>query len=349
MCRWFTYLGNEDQLLEDLVLRPRHAIVKQVDEHFLPPGHTQFDPSQAAAAPSTANNTGSPNPQTNMDGFGVGWYTTAQCEYDPSYTSAVLGHAAQRPVVYKNVRPPLNDLVFASIARGTSTRAVLAHVRAAPGLTPVVETNCHPFGFGRHLFAHNGVLGGFAAIRTAVLQYLPLRYQVAILGTTDAEHVAALYFFRLCGEDGDWNALYNVGGMAKAMRETIELLEGMRREFAGAGEGIQEDNVLNLVVTSGSSLVAVRYASPKGLEPPSLYYSTTAGPTLNRKYKGAPDEERSRDPVVADDERMDKERHAKHVVVASEPSTLNPDEWELVEPSQMVLVDQDLHLRLESL
>lgn len=323
-------------------------LTPSVDEHFLPPGHTQFDPSQVVA-PSIANNTGSPNPQTNMDGFGVGWYTTTQCEYDPAYLPSALGHAAQRPVVYKNVRPPLNDLVFASIARGTSTRAVLAHVRAAPGLTPVVETNCHPFAFGRHLFAHNGVLGGFAAIRTAVLQYLPLRYQVAILGTTDAEHVAALYFFRLCGEEGDWNALYDVSGMARAMRETIELLEGMRKEFAGEGKGVQEDNVLNLVVTSGSSLVAVRYASPKGLEPPSLYYSTTAGPTLNRKYKGAPDDEISQRPETVGDERMEKEQHAKHVVVASEPSTFNPDEWELVEPSQMVLVDQHLHLLLESL
>lgn len=29
MCRWFTYLGDEPQLLEDVLLRPTHSIVKQ--------------------------------------------------------------------------------------------------------------------------------------------------------------------------------------------------------------------------------------------------------------------------------------------------------------------------------
>ena len=29
MCRWFTYIGDEPQLLEDVLLRPTHSIVKQ--------------------------------------------------------------------------------------------------------------------------------------------------------------------------------------------------------------------------------------------------------------------------------------------------------------------------------
>ncbi|KAF9880115.1 glutamine amidotransferase class-II [Colletotrichum karsti] len=348
MCRWFIYLGDEPQLLEDLVLRPRHSIVKQVDEHFLPSGHTPFDPWQAEyATPSSANDTGSPNPLTNMDGFGVGWYSTAQCEFDPDEQGE--GREALRPVVYKNIRPPLNDLVFKSIAKGTSTSAVLAHVRAAPGLTPVVETNCHPFVFGRHMFAHNGILGSFPIIRTAILQYLPLRYQAAILGTTDAEHVAALYFFILCGAAGDWNKLYEVSVMGQAMRETISMLEDMQREFAGGEGSSRAPNTLNLVVTSGSSLVALRYASPKNHEPPSLYYSTKAGPTLNRKFKGNPDETGDGGNNGSGDKRLEKGDHSTHVVVASEPSTRNSDEWELIEPSQMVLVDENIHLELKSL
>ncbi|WYZ44897.1 hypothetical protein EsH8_VIII_000213 [Colletotrichum jinshuiense] len=345
MCRWLAYLGDEPQLLEDLVLRPRHAIVKQVDEHFLPVGHIRSTSSGVQPiAPSSANDVGSPNPFSNMDGFGIGWYTSNQCDFDP-YTN-YTGPESLRPVVYKNIRPPLNDLVFKSIAGGTSTNAVLAHIRAAPGLTPVVETNCHPFAFGRHLFAHNGVLGSFASIRTALLQYLPLRYQKAIIGTTDAEHIAALYFFILCGKEGDWESPYGVGEMAAAMRETISLLREMQVEFAEP----RESSTLNLVVLSGSSLVAVRYASPEGLEPPSLYYSTTAGPTLNRKYKGSSDMTTDPSSNVADDDpRPSKKDHASHVVVASEPTTLNPDEWVLVEPSQMVVASLELGVHCEKL
>ena len=42
---------------------------------------------------------------------------------------------------------------------------IFAHVRAAyPGM-PVSEQNCHPFQFGRYLWMHNGVVGGFNCIR----------------------------------------------------------------------------------------------------------------------------------------------------------------------------------------
>ncbi|KAK1964063.1 glutamine amidotransferase class-II [Colletotrichum sublineola] len=329
MCRLFAYLGDEPQLLEDVVMRPRHAIVKQIDEHFLPTGHTSVQPflGELQVAPLAANDAGSPNALTNMDGFG--WPESL------------------RPVVYKNIRPPLNDLVLKSIVRGTSSNAVLAHIRAAPGLTPVVETNCHPFVFGRYLFAHNGILGSFLRIRTAILQYLPLRYQQAIIGTTDAEYIAAVYFFILCGKDGNWESVYDAGDMAVAMRETIVMLEKMQTEF---GPPERESNMLNLVAMSGSSLVAVRYGSPKGLEPPSLYYSTTAGATLNRKYKGFPsDIGGSGDVDAEEDGRLEKTSHGEHVVVASEPSTFNQSEWMLVEPSQMVVADITAGVHVEHL
>ncbi|KAK6211184.1 glutamine amidotransferase class-II [Colletotrichum tabaci] len=350
MCRWFAYLGDEPQLLEDLIIRPRHAIVKQVDEHFLPAGHAKARPflGELQVAPLSANDAGSPNPLTNMDGFGVGWFTSSECDFNP-YTDFKWPESL-RPVTYKNIRPPLNDLVLKSIVRGTSSNAVLAHIRAAPGLTPVVETNCHPFVFGRHLFAHNGILGSFPRIRTAILQYLPLRYQQAIVGTTDAEHIAAVYFFILCGKDGNWETMYDAGEMAAAMRETIVMLEKMQTEF---GPVEREFNTLNLVAMSGSTLVAVRYGSPKGLEPPSLYYSTTAGATLNRKYKGFPsdigDGEDGGDGDSDDDGRLEKSGHGEHVVVASEPSTFNQGEWELVEPSQMVVADIGVGVYVEHL
>lgn len=49
---------------------------------------------------------------------------------------------------------------------------VFAHVRAAyPGM-PVSEQNCHPFQWGRYIFMHNGVVGGFGRIKRRLLEQL---------------------------------------------------------------------------------------------------------------------------------------------------------------------------------
>nr|XP_031857441.1 uncharacterized protein CI109_007168 [Kwoniella shandongensis]KAA5524513.1 hypothetical protein CI109_007168 [Kwoniella shandongensis] len=347
MCRWFTYLGEEPQLLEDVLLRPSHSLIKQIDEHYLPPSHKPFDPQTSGStsvSPSSANDSGSPNPLTNMDGFGIGWWSDSYQEFE----TGTSGRDGLRPVVYKNTRPPLNDLVLKSLASGIATKAVVGHVRAGTGLTPVVETNCHPFTFGRHLFCHNGTLGSFHLFKPQLLLALPQRYQTAILGTTDSEHIAALYFFNLCGEDGDWEKLYPVKEMGEAMKKTLRKLEELKaaaEQDPKRGAGKVEHNALNLLVSSGSSLVAIRYATVE-LEPPSLYYSTTAGAILNRKFKGHPDEGRPGFKVDEEEGDREKEEHGKHIIVASEPSTLKADEWELIDRGSMVLVDEQLNFSM---
>lgn len=205
----------------------------------------------------------------------------------------------------------------------------------------MVETNCHPYTFGRHLFCHNGVLGSFHLFKVQLLSFLPLRYQMAILGTTDSEHIAALFFLHLCGEDGDWNAVYPVGQMASAMKTTIAQLEDLKA-VAETKAGTSEHNALNLLASSGSSLVALRYASLEH-EPPSLYYSTTAGATLNRKFKGHPDE--GKPGAVTSEGSREKEEHGRHVIVASEPNTFNAEEWTLVRAGEMVIVGEDMGMK----
>ena len=39
-----------------------------------------------------------------------------------------------------------------------------AHVRAATG-TAITRHNCHPFRHGKHLFMHNGQIGGYGQVR----------------------------------------------------------------------------------------------------------------------------------------------------------------------------------------
>jgi glutamine amidotransferase len=166
-----------------------------------------------------------------------------------------------------------------------------------------------------------------------------MRFQVSILGSTDSEHIAALFFYNLCGENGDWEELYPVEDMAKAMSKTISQLEEMK-DAAERKYGIApEHNALNLLCSSGASLVAIRYASPAEREPPSLYWSTSAGPTLNRKFQGHPN-----GPTHGKKDGKSHGEHGTHVILASEPCTYIPDEWDLIERNTMATVGDDLKL-----
>ena len=84
---------------------------------------------------------------TNGDGFGIGWYD-----------------AAPAPGVFRSIEPAWNDQNLRELAGHVSSHLFFAHIRAAIG-SPVQQTNCHPFRYGRWLWMHNGFIDGFAAIK----------------------------------------------------------------------------------------------------------------------------------------------------------------------------------------
>lgn len=296
-------------------------------------------PAADAAAAAGGQAVSSPNPPPTTEGAGS----------ERTYRDRM------RPVVYKSTRPALNDLNLRSLVSGTSSHGLLAHIRAGTGLTPVVETNNHPFLFGRYAFAHNGVLSHFSRLRIRLLRSLRLHEaRDAILGTTDSEHMAALFFERLVGGKRDeWAAMahgkrYSELELAETMRGILTELEGwvgecVKEEEAEGLETTAKSSSLNLVVTDGSQMVAIRCAAG-GREPPSLYYSTTAGATLNRLYEGNPDMGHPELEAMGhtfQQGSLPKEKHSKHVIVASEPSTYDEREWTLVPAQHMVIVGDD--------
>jgi len=305
-----------------------------------------------------------------MDGYGVAYWTTAASDFDPERRGASLMER-MRPVVYKSTRPALNDLNLNSLVTGTCSMGVLAHIRAGTvsltddwtdpqGLTPVVETNNHPFLFGRYAFAHNGVLSQFSHLKIRLLSSLRVHAaREAILGTTDSEHMAALFFERLVGgTKAGWADLmagkqYSMDDLAATMRGILGELEVWITECAVEDAQDRPDNApanvaamaqhsaLNLVVCDGSTMVAIRYASPQPREPPSLYVSTTAGATMNRLYEGHPDKGNPEIGGHVHEGHKPRKEHGRHVIVASEPSTYDQNEWRLIPPQHMVVVGHD--------
>mgnify|MGYP002725683070 CR=1 FL=1 len=244
----------------------------------------------------------------NGDGFGLAWYAE--------------GHP--HPGSFREVTPAWNSINLAQLARVTTSPCVLAHVRAAtPGLA-VHQLNCHPFTWKQFSFMHNGALGGFKSIRRRLLASLDDEAFNMIKGTTDSEHLFALFaqtYSRIERDDSN-----ELGRIKDALLAAISTAEGLRMEA-----GIEEESALNLAVSDGRRAVVSRYVSEPGEDGPSLYchvgrsYVCTEGEC----HMVAPDE----DPPSA-------------VIVASEPLSKDPG-WDPVPPNHVVCIDEDFKCTME--
>lgn len=130
---------------------------------------------------------------------------------------------------------------------------------------------------------HNGVISDFVKICRDMVDLMDDDVYANITGSTDSEHLAGLYITYLTNGKGQksWEQQHTVKQMRDAMRQAIGTVVKLQREKLGDKA---EPNSLNLAATDGSQLVTFRFRNHAVEQPPSLYYSTKAGVTLNRKY-----------------------------------------------------------------
>lgn len=310
-----------------------HSLSKQVHNHYLPK-LMSHDPNNI----TTQHEISVQNRLFNVDGFGVAWYTSARTDFNEA--------KGERPALYKINQPPTNDLNFHSICANTSTTACFAHIRAATA-TAVTPVNNHPFVFGRHSIMHNGAVSDFIKIKKDLVQLIDDDAYANIQGSTDSEHIAALYMTYLSkhakpshSDRASWELTYAVSSMAQALEQTFTTIINLQHKLLGGPNNV-EANSLNVAVTDGEQLVAFRFRNHEIEQPPSLYYSQSAGVTLNRKYPDHPNGEENTKAYKKPEE------HGKHIIVASEPSTYKQEEWELIPKNHGVLVDRDGDMNLQ--
>lgn len=193
-----------------------------LEELIFKPQHSIIDQSMSAhSGPST----------TNGDGFGIGWYGSRDA-----------------PGVYREVQPAWNDTNLRYLASQIRSHLFLAHVRAATGGSPVQQTNCHPFRFGRWLFLHNGRIRGYERVRRELVFAVDPELYPHIEGTTDSEVMLylALTFGLL---DDPIGALERMVGFV---------------EEVGRSAGIESPMQMTVGLTNGHDLHAVRYSSDSG-------------------------------------------------------------------------------------
>jgi ergothioneine biosynthesis protein EgtC len=283
MCRFVLYLGPSISL-SSLITEPGNSIIHQSYR------------SRERVEP------------LNGDGFGVAWYA-----------GEVTPEAAQ----FRSIGPAWSNQNLRHLARVTRSPCVLAHVRAAtPGL-PVTETNTHPFVWGRYAFMHNGEVGGFAQVKRRLLDRLGDEAYRLIEGTTDSEHVFALFVERLLTDGAEDPAERVASALKGAVEDVLDLCAQAR---------VEEPSYLNLAVADGSCAAVCRYTNGAAQDAPSLHLHT--GRTyiceggVCRMIEPGPD--------------------GRAVIVASEPLSEDPG-WSVVPPNHVVVLGTDRTAQVRSL
>jgi glutamine amidotransferase len=219
MCRFVAYLGQAIPLAR-VVSETEHSLVVQ-----------SYRPAEMTSG------------VVNADGFGVGWYNRA---LDPT------------PCVYTNTTPIWSDRNLPGLSRHIASDCIFANVRSATPGQAVDQSNCQPFAYRQFLFMHNGYIENFrVALMRPIREALRDEYYNAIGGTTDSEHIFALFLNFLHTET------ITVSSLSEALHATI-------RQLHVWAAPRQSRIALNLAVTNGECLVVSRFST--STPAPSLYY-----------------------------------------------------------------------------
>jgi predicted glutamine amidotransferase len=250
----------------------------------LRPEELIFEPTRSLIEQSRRGTVGSA--PSNGDGYGLGWYGMREF-----------------PGVFRSISPAWGDRNLRELSGQICTPLFLAHVRAATG-TPVQQTNCHPFRFGRWLFVHNGYIGGYRQLRRELLLAVNPALFPGIEGSTDSELMFYLALtFGL--EDDPLGGLERMAGFVEA---------------AGHRIGVEHPLQMTVGLADGERLYAVRYAS---------------GPIVNTLFVSSSVQDVRL--LYPEDERFGHFADEARVVV-SEPILDLPGLWHEVPPSSALVV-----------
>ncbi len=194
-------------------------------------GFRSVIPSQVHRSLLAAENALGVQSNQHPDGWGVAFYVDGSPHVTRSPTTA------------------LGDALFHRLSGVVSSETVLAHVRKATQGSSTIF-NCHPFQYGRWVFAHNGDIPNFEAKREALLSQVAPHFRRFILGETDSE-VLFFVFLSALEQLGPLGDDHDIDSINYALKEAVS-----RARALCDTDGTLA--LLTVVATNGECLVAAQ-------------------------------------------------------------------------------------------
>lgn len=236
------------------------------------------------------------------DGWGVAYYLEGAPHLTRSPTTA------------------LGDHLFHRLSGVVSSQTVIAHVRkATQGELSVL--NCHPFQYGRWVFAHNGDIPSFPERRERLLQHVGAAQRRFILGDTDSEVIFHLILSRMA-QDGSLSERRTVAQVTAAVRDALALVRGLCDTDDEDGRCL-----LTVMLTDGETLVAAHGGK-------ELFLST---------HKTRCSDRDSCPSLSPECEAPTQQGRVNHCIVSSEP-LLGENVWTPLRPGDVIAVDHAMQL-----
>ena len=185
----------------------------------------------------------------NLAGFGLRAWDPASANPEQAYA-------------YYSQSLPVFDRNLQNLAQKIRPSCVLGHVRgvAYSSRVEISLQNVHPFQFpGMALaLAHNGDLARIAEMRPGLARHLKPELARQIRGTTDSEWIYALVLSQL----EDPGVAPGGAALVAAISKAVAIIRDERAKL-----GIDVSSSLNLFVTDGRQIAAVRYCFDFGRYP----------------------------------------------------------------------------------
>ena len=196
-------------------------------------GFRSVIPSQVHQSLVEAENALMRQSEGHPDGWGVAYYV------------------AHVPHVIKSAAGALDDTLFRHVSGIVSSETVVAHVRKAThGHLSLI--NSHPFQYGSWIFAHNGNVPDFEAVREELARKIPPVMRRFILGSTDSEVIFYLLLTNMARRFDLQRKGFPLDDLEQAIRETVDDIH----RVTGLTCYDENDLYLSFIITNGETMAA---------------------------------------------------------------------------------------------
>lgn len=266
-------------------------------------GFRSVIPSQVHRSLVAADNALGRQSEEHPDGWGVAYYVDGA------------------PHVTRSPSHALSDALFHRVSGVVSSETVLAHVRKATQ-GPQTVLNCHPFQYGRWVFAHNGDIPRFQQVwRAALLAEVAPRLRRFILGETDSEVIFFVFLSRLL-EHGPLDKAHTVDDVLAALGRAMGDVRACCAPLAD-----DERMLLTCIVTDGTTMAAHQGGK-------ELYWSSHKTRCADRDSCAS---------LSPECEAPSTTGYVNHFILTSEPLQ-GENVWNPMGPGDMVGVDWRMRL-----